>query len=95
MASDDHHQVIHLHKVEAGSYYVRLTFRELWRAWRHGISLPRSRVRPELPFTAGGGGDWYVGQWTVPEGVTSVDIEVTGEGGARDRGRIIDLSEGL
>lgn len=72
------HQTLNLQKVEASSYFVRLHFRELWKAWRHGISLPRARVRPEIPFGTGGGGEWYAGKWTVPQGVTSIDIEVAG-----------------
>jgi len=81
------HQVINLRKVEPSSYFVRLRLRELWRAWRHGISLPHARVRPEIPIAVGGGkawseqGNWYAGQWTVPKGVTSVDIEVVSGGG--------------
>lgn len=81
------HVTIDLRKIEPKTYHVRLRFRELWRAWRHGIDLPARRVSPVISFSAGatgtgggGGGEYYAGQWTVPEGVTSVDIEVFGSG---------------
>lgn len=79
---------IDLRKVEPAEYYIKLRFRELWRAWRHGINLPKDRVQPRrvVSFNAGsdsGGGSHYAGEWTVPEGVTGVDIEVLGGGGGR------------
>lgn len=67
--------VLQLKKVRPASFYVRLRFRELWRAWRHGITLPADRVRDCYPFTVGSGGGSYAGEWKIPEGVTSVTIE--------------------
>lgn len=90
------HVVVDLRKVQPKAYHVRLRFRELWRAWRHGIDLPARRVSPLISFSAdttgvefigpggGGGGGHYAGQWTVPEGVTSVDIEVVAGAGETD-----------
>jgi len=75
--------VLRLKKVRPASFYVRLRFRELWRAWRHGITLPADRVRDCYPFTVGAGGGEvaggrHVGEWAVPDGVTSVTIEAIG-----------------
>ena len=95
------HVTIDLRKIEPKAYHVRLRFRELWQAWRHGINLPANRVSPLISFSvdttgvefigpAGCGGEGgYVGQWTVPEGVTSVDIEVIG-GTEHDRPHELD-----
>lgn len=84
--TDEHHYTIDLRKVEPSSYHIRLQFRELWRAWRRGIYLPKARVDALYPITVGaGGGDWYAGEWTVPKDVTSVNIEVYA-GGRGDSG---------
>jgi hypothetical protein len=85
------HVTINLQKVQPSTYYVRLRFRELWKAWRHGINLPARRVSPTISFSAGtteagittigGGGGGYGGNYIVPEGVTSINIEEIGGGG--------------
>ena len=70
--------VVELHPQKASSYHLRLSLREAWRAWRHGLSLPAGRLNAEYGFTVGGGGggEYTKGEWTIPHGVTSVEIEV-------------------